>query len=274
MRDEERGMMQPIAHSSLIPNPCVMVWQIGSDRLYGWRLFSMKNKLILSTILVFIALATSICQVPDSIRKILQPPVFQQDTIPKDSLAEPIPLNPNDPLAISDTTKNDSVKIRKHGFLHRFFKSDYPNPNKALYASLVFPAGGQIYNRRWWKAPIIWGGYAALIYAVDYNTSRYKRLKTAYIQSVNNEPHEFEPLGYDSGDLKRLRDQFDKSRQLSYVGILLLHIVQTAEAFVDCHLKTFDVSDDLSFRFKPSLEQSFASQYPTLGVGVAFSIGR
>ncbi len=234
----------------------------------------MKNKLSISLIIFLTGLAPCFAQVPDSIAKLFQVPVIQQDTIKLDSVGQPVPLNPNDPLTTVDSTTADTLKTKKPGFIPRFFKSDYPNPNKALYASLVFPAGGQLYNRRWWKAPIVWGGYAALIYAVDWNTSRYKRLKTAYIQAANGLPHEFEPLGYDKGDLKRLRDQFDKRRQLSYIGILILHIFQTAEAFVDCHLRTFDVSDDLSFHFKPSLEQSFASQYPALGVGVAFSIGR
>ncbi|MCC6727173.1 MAG: hypothetical protein IT258_21900 [Saprospiraceae bacterium] len=234
----------------------------------------MQSRYLLYIVVLAVSLVDCLAQVPDSVQRNLQLPVIQQDTLPKDSLSEPAPLHPNDPLAISDTTKIDSVKAKKPGFVRRFFKSDYPNPKKALYASLVFPAGGQIYNRRWWKAPIVWGGYAALIYAVDWNTSLYKRFKTAYKQAVNGEPHEFIPNGFDAADLKRRRGQLDKRRQSAYVGILVLHIIQTAEAFVDCHLKTFDVSDDLSFKFKPSLEQTFASQYPALGLGVAFSFGR
>ena len=114
----------------------------------------------------------------------------------------------------------------------------------------------------------------ALIYSVKFNTSRYKRLKVAYIAEVNHLPHEFSALGYDAGDLKQLRDGFDKNKQLSYIGIFALHLVAAAEAFVDCHLKTFDVSDDLSLHIKPSLEPSFASQFPAMGVGVAFSFGK
>ncbi|MCU0346213.1 MAG: DUF5683 domain-containing protein, partial [Saprospiraceae bacterium] len=106
-----------------------------------------------------------------------------------------------------------------------------------------------------------------------YNTSRYKLLKKAYLAELRNEPHELEPLGYNAGDLKRLRDKFDKDRQLSYIGIFVLHLLQSAEAFVDCHLKTFDVSEDLSFRLKPALDYSPASQYPTLGLGLAFTLG-
>jgi hypothetical protein len=250
------------------------IFSLSSHTLLSNYFICMDKKWCYILISALLFSLKCLAQVPDSVRHDIQLPVIQQDTVPRDTVVEPPLLHPNDPLALADTAQIDSVKVKRRGFIHRFFKSDYPNPNKALYASLVFPAGGQIYNRRWWKAPIVWGGYAALIYSVDWNTSRYKRLREAYILAANGKPHEFQQVGYDKGDLRRLRDQFDKRRQLSYIGILILHIFQTAEAFVDCHLKTFDVSDDLSFQFKPSLEQSFASQYPAMGVGVAFTFGK
>lgn len=227
----------------------------------------MKNKLFLSSILFFSALANCIAQVPDSIRYVPPTAVFKIDTLQVDSAKLA--------AAIDTTTlpSTDSLTPKKKGFLYRTLKADYPNPNKALYLSLVVPAGGQLYNKRWWKAPIVWGGYAALIYAVDYNTSRYKRLQTAYLAELRKEAHEFSGI-YDAGDLKRLRDGFDKNKQLSYIGIFVLHIIQSAEAFVDCHLKTFDVSDDLSLRIKPSMQPVVASQYPALGLGVAFNLSR
>jgi hypothetical protein len=224
----------------------------------------MKNKFFLSSIFVFLVLAQCLAQVPDSVRNTLQAPVFQQDTLPTDSL-----------IVSADTTQVvDSLVPKKRNFLYRTFKEDYPNPNKALYLSLMFPAGGQIYNKRWWKVPIVWGGYAALIYAAKYNTGLYKRLKVAYLKERQGMEHEFSNTNLDAGDLKRLRDDYDKKKQLSYIGMFGLTIIQSAEAFVDCHLKTFDVSDDLSLRFKPSFEPSFASNLPAMGVGVAFCFGK
>lgn len=232
-------------------------------------IFPMNNKLFLSSIFVLIVLAKCVAQVPDSIRYVPPTAVFKIDTLPVDSAKLAATL------AIDTTTlpSADSLTPKRKGFLYRTLKADYPNPNKALYLSLVIPAGGQLYNKRWWKAPIVWGGYGALIYSVSYNTSRYKRLQTAYLAELRNEVHEFSGI-YDAGDLKRLRDGFDKNKQLSYIGIFVLHIIQSAEAFVDCHLKTFDVSDDLSLRFKPSIQPVAASQYPALGVGVAFNLSR
>lgn len=242
--------------------------------------FLMKNKLFFFFLFVVSMLAQSFGQVPDSVRALMQSPVFQQDTIPMDSLVPARQADAIPPESALDTLRTDSIGTavtdsippKKRGFLYRTFKSDYPNPNKALYLSLVFPGGGQLYNKRWWKAPIVWGGYAALIYSASYNTKWYKIFREEYIAAVNNGERKYPQ--FNAGDVKRLRDQFDKRKQLSYIGMLGLHIVQAAEAFVDCHLKTFDVSDDLSFRLKPSFEPSLASASPVVGLGVSFSFGK
>ncbi|MCF8245344.1 MAG: hypothetical protein K9J46_09330 [Saprospiraceae bacterium] len=228
----------------------------------------MKERILYTVLLAMAGMGECLAQVPDSVQEVLQLPVVQQDTLPTDSL-----LIVADTTIFSDSLPSlDTLPPKKRRFLYRTFKADYPNPNKALYLSLAFPGGGQLYNKRWWKAPIVWGGYAALIYSAKYNTGIYKRLRDAYIDAQQGLEHEFPNL--DAGDLKRLRDQYDKNKQLSYIGMFGLHIIQAAEAFVDSHLKTFDVSDDLSFRIKPSMEPSLASEYPALGFGVAFSFGK
>jgi hypothetical protein len=240
----------------------------------------MKNKLFFFFLFVASVLGQTFGQVPDSVRAWMQPPVFQQDTIPSDSLALLPMADTIPPAAALDTLRADSASTaiadslapKKHGFLYRTFKSDYPNPNKALYLSLVFPGGGQLYNKRWWKAPIVWGGYAALIYSARYNTKWYRIFREEYLVAVNGGERKYPQ--FNAGDVKRLRDQFDKRKQLSYIGMLGLHIVQAAEAFVDCHLKTFDVSDDLSLRLKPSFEPTLASASPVLGLGLALSFGK
>ena len=145
------------------------------------------------------------------------------------------------------------VPKKKKGRLHQFFsKDDYPNPKKALYLSLAVPGAGQLYNKRWWKLPFVYGGYTLLILAIDHNTKGYRAFRDAYIAELAGQEHRYSLSGLDAGDLRRLRDGYDKSRQLSYIGLLAFHIIQTADAFVDCHLKTFDVSDDLSLRIGPA----------------------
>ncbi len=223
------------------------------------RFFIMKNYfsiLLYPALLLWSGLA--IAQVPDSLSA-SQMIEVQADTFPAEIIS-------------TDSIQVDTVEVKeKHpGFVKRLFsKDDYPNANKALYLSLAIPGAGQMYNKRWWKVPIVYGGYAALIYSVQFNTRNYRDLRDAYIAELNDEPHKFTGLGFDANDLKQLRDQYDKNKQLSYIGIFALHLVQSAEAFVDCHLKTFDVSDDLSLQVGPSIQPT---SFDTLTPGIAISL--
>ena len=166
---------------------------------------------------------------------------------PTDSIAAPV-------LIPVDTLQQDSsaiAKKKKQGFIKRYF-ADYPNPNKALYMALAIPAGGQIYNKRWWKVPIAYGAYYMFIVAIDRNPSRYRLYRDAYIAELKGELHPFSGTSLDANDLRTIRDGYDKNKQLSYIGLVATHLVVTAEAFVDAHLRTFDVSDDISFHLKPA----------------------
>lgn len=126
-------------------------------------------------------------------------------------------------------------------------------PKKALLWSVV-PAGGQIYNRRWWKVPLVFSAFAGMVAAVDYNSSNYSRFQDAYDKQLAGETHEFTGTRLeDANQLRVLRNSFDRNRQLSYVGLFAVFALQGVEAFVDTHLRNFDIDDDLSQRieFRP-----------------------
>lgn len=172
--------------------------------------------------------------------------------------------------------QNDSAKISKKGrkpqedrFFYKVFKKDYPNPKTAMLLSFALPGTGQIYNRSWWKPPIVYAGMGWSIYSIVQNTKKYKRFRDAYILALAGEPQD---TGFDNlNDLKQIRDGFDKNRQLSFVAAILVYGVQGAEAFVNAHLKTFDVSDDLSLQMKvkPAFETGYLNE-TTMGVGLNF----
>lgn len=126
-------------------------------------------------------------------------------------------------------------------------------PTKSLRWSLV-PGGGQIYNRRYWKAPIVYGAFVGVAAWVDFNTSNYNRLQEAYQLSLLGEVHEFSGTRLDSPtSLRRLRDSYNKRRQTAYAGVLILYAMQSMEAFVDAHLSTFDIREDLELGFRPAV---------------------
>ena len=126
-------------------------------------------------------------------------------------------------------------------------------PSKSLRWSLV-PGGGQIYNRRYWKAPIVYGAFVGVAAWVDFNTTNYNRLQEAYQLSLLGETHEFSGTRLDSPtSLRRLRDSYNKRRQTAYAGLLILYAMQSMEAFVDAHLSTFDIREDLELGFRPTV---------------------
>ncbi len=129
-------------------------------------------------------------------------------------------------------------------------------PKQALLWAIV-PGGGQVYNRRWWKVPLVYSAFVGMVAAVDYNQSNYTRFQTAYQAELAGEDHEFTGTRLaDANQLRVLRNGFDKNRQMSYVGLFIIYALQGVEAFVDSHLRNFDIDDDLSqsnWRIRPSL---------------------
>lgn len=209
-------------------------------------------------------------QVPDSVQ-----------TISNDSPS--ILLDSSFVLNSLDTTITNQEKLSSKGrkpknerFLYKVFNKDYPNPKTAMLLSFALPGTGQIYNKRWWKPPLVYGGMGLSIYNIVKNTNNYKRFRDAYIQFLAGETTEFEGQRFNNAaDLKNARDTFDKNRQLSFVAALVVYGIQGAEAFVDAHLRTFDVSDDLSLRIKlkPAIETN--QLYGTaMGIGLSVQFER
>ncbi|MCO6488514.1 MAG: hypothetical protein J5I98_08860 [Phaeodactylibacter sp.] len=164
----------------------------------------------------------------------------------------------------------DTLSGKKKG---NWFKRDYPNPKKAALLSLIIPGAGQIYNKRWWKTPLVYGALTGMALVIDYNQSRYRRLRTALNLKRQDEPHEFSGTTLDNlNTLRTLRDNYDKNTQTAYVGMVLVYVLQAMEAFVDCHLKGFNVDDDLSLKVRPSLEVIGATGQPVMGVGFAIPL--
>lgn len=156
------------------------------------------------------------------------------------------------------------------------------DPRKATILSAVLPGAGQIYNGKWWKAPIVYGGLAVSVYAIIENSARYNTYKEAIVLRTDDDPNtvdDFDPDSpntpinerYTVDNLKTLLDYYQRNRDLSYVAVVAVYLLQIIDANVDGHLYNFDVSDDLSMRLEPSLFnfQPMTPSYP--GVKVKFS---
>lgn len=128
----------------------------------------------------------------------------------------------------------------------------YKDPKKATILSAILPGAGQVYNGKSWKVPLIYGGFATNIFFIEFNDRRYKALREGLFLLDDGLPNDFPNLNRDG--LVRQVNFWRRNRDLNYfifIGIYALNII---DAHVDAHLSSFDVSDDLSFRFEPSFE--------------------
>lgn len=153
-----------------------------------------------------------------------------------------------------------------------------PNPGKATWLAVVFPGGGQIYNRKYWKLPIIYGGFAGCAYALSWNSKMYKDYSQAYLDIMDKNPNtkSYEDLlppnaSYNveqlTNTLKRRKDMFRRYRDLSIFAFIGVYVISIIDAYVDAELSNFDITPDLSMRLEPAiLNDQFHSGRKTVGM--------
>ena len=141
-----------------------------------------------------------------------------------------------------------------------------PDSKKAMWLAIVFPGGGQIYNRKYWKLPLIYGGFMGCVYALSWNNMMYRDYSKAYIDIMDDDPNTksyeaFIPKGYDiNKNLTRIQDLFRRKknyyrryRDLSMFCMIGVYALSIIDAYVDAELSSFDISKDLSMKVRPSI---------------------
>ena len=175
-----------------------------------------------------------------------------------------------DSLAVSDARillpdDSTSVVVKKEK-IRRDWSTWRPNPKRALWLALVLPGAGQIYNRKYWKLPIFYGGFIGCIYALSWNNTMYKDYSQAYLDISDNDPstasyNKFLHLGVEINssnearyrDLFRSRkDKYRRWRDMSIIAMVVVYALSVIDAYVDAELSEFDISKDLSLRVQPT----------------------
>ena len=121
------------------------------------------------------------------------------------------------------------------------------SPRKASLYSAVLPGAGQIYNGKYWKAPIVWAGMGTFAYMAIDNQSKFMRFKSAYLFRQEGEVDEFYDILTPEALINEM-DRYRRFRDLNIIGATLFYVIQIIDANVDAALSDFDVSDDLSLR--------------------------
>lgn len=131
------------------------------------------------------------------------------------------------------------------------------SPHKATFLSALAPGLGQIYNQKYWKVPIIYAGFGGLLYFANYNNYVYQKYKDGYsikIRIKDGETGLTDPFpSYQEANILRQKEVWRRYRDLMYISIGVLYVIQILDADVDAHLFDFDMSEDLSLRVEPSV---------------------
>ena len=151
------------------------------------------------------------------------------------------------------------------------YKTDKPivAARPTIYSSLV-PGLGQIYNGHYYKLPIIYGGLAFCGYLVNFNSTQYHRYRAAFNNVTSGLPDEFNGQ-LSAANLQYYRDSYRRNRDYSVLALAAVYVLNIIDAQVYAYLADYDISDDLSMRFQPTIigDPMFAS---TSGMAVGFNL--
>lgn len=146
---------------------------------------------------------------------------------------------------------------------------DLKTPKKAMIRSIILPGLGQAYNKQYWKIPVVYAGFGALIYAASYNADLYYTYRKAYREKIDGLPSDYPNTT--PATLRQARDNARKNMELSYIALVGVYGLNVLDAFVSAHLKTFEISDDIGLRIKPDLQWQMIGMKSQPVGGIAFS---
>ena len=162
-------------------------------------------------------------------------------------------------IFMADTLKN--VRPKRNWATWR------PNAKRAMWLAIVLPGAGQIYNRKYWKLPFVYGGFVGCAYAMRWNNQMFRDYSQAYMDIMDDDPNtqsynQFLHLGatIDASNIERYKeifrkrkDKFRRWRDMSFFCLVGVYAISIIDAYVDASLSEFDISKDLSLRVEPTI---------------------
>lgn len=201
-------------------------------------------------------------------------PLMVADSVPA-MAADSVPVMVADSMLVSDSLSIDTTALyaitdriirEKQKHLGRDLTKFKPDPIRSLWLGLVIPGAGQFYNRKYWKLPVVYGGFLGCVYALTWNNQMLEDYSQAYLDIMDTDPNtksyeKMLPAGYDirgkearfQAIFQHKKDYFRKYRDLSIFAFGAVYLLSVIDAYVDAELSTFDISRDLSFRLQPTM---------------------
>lgn len=184
-------------------------------------------------------------------------------------------------LALKSSQTQESMNAAKE------IKPWKPDPMKATWLAIVIPGGGQIYNRKYWKLPIVYGGFVGCLYAYNWNGQMYKDYRQAYLDIMDSNPNtdsykDFFRPGYNfeankeylTNVFKKRKDRYRRWRDMSIFAFIGVYAVSVIDAYVDAQLSSFDITEDINLTIEPQRirggNESFSGDYYGLNFNISF----
>lgn len=182
--------------------------------------------------------------------------------------------------AVSDSVAGQFRAPSPYDFWEESPRNFNPDPTRAVWMSALFPGLGQVYNRRYWKLPIIVGGYLGLGYATSWNNGMLQDYTKAYRDIMDNDPStnsymNFFPPTTNESDLDRTwltkvlqsrKNFYRRNRDLCIICMVGVYLIAMVDAYVDASLSHFDISPDLSMDVTPAVMRDRDSTLPSVGL--------
>ena len=177
-------------------------------------------------------------------------------------------------LSANLIAQKNTIALKKKQLQFDNNKYNPLSPSKAAFYSAIFPGGGQIYNKKYWKAPIVWAAIGTSAYYYFENKDGYNRYRTAFKLRKQGLRDEFTDENGNTlisiDGLENAQKVLRKNRDLSLLTGVLLYVLQIVEASVNAHLLQFDTDDSLSL--KPMVyPDPFLMEAPKVGLTLKYS---
>lgn len=184
-----------------------------------------------------------------------------------------------------DEGQHTVVVADDYGFDERGKKIFNPDPTRAVWLSALCPGLGQIYNRRYWKLPIVVAGFMGLGYGTSWNNTQFKDYSNGYMDLMSGDPDKksymnFFPPNTDESSLnkdwlqsvlKNRKNYYRRNRDLCIICMVAVYLVAIVDAYVDAQLAHFDISPDLSMDISPGFYTEPVTRRYSLGMNWSFT---
>ena len=175
-----------------------------------------------------------------------------------------------------DTTAKTGLLPPRLSKQQRDWDTWIPNPQRAMWLAMVIPGAGQMYNRKYWKLPLFYGGFMGCIYALTWNNKMYKEYAQAYLDIMDDDPGTHSYMNFMTlgrritpqneerykNLFKRRKDRYRRWRDMSFFVMCGVYALSVIDAYVDAELSVFDISSDLSMKVEPAVMGSPISNNP------------